>query len=168
MQTNALPEFDTSVNTTGCCPKFNPVGWDNRPLHFEDKKFVRALTKSAMHVPLNMGSVFTRVQTHIEESGAYDPEQMIVLSRDLSAWEAEHLFAVTREVEDEEMTTLSGDFITRVFEGPYQKAKDWVHDMEVTARANGKEPKAVYMFYTTCPRCAKAYGENYVVGIVEV
>ncbi|MDU8911620.1 hydrolase [Aestuariicoccus sp. MJ-SS9] len=168
MDTNALPRYDTGTNTTGCCPKFNPIGWDNQTLHFRDKPFVRALTKSAMHVPLNMGTVFTRVQEHIEDSAAFDPEQMIVLSHDLSPWEGEHFFAVTREVEDEEMVTLSGDYMTRVFEGPYSQAKDWMHDMEVAARANGKEPKTVYMFYTTCPRCAKAYGENYVVGVVEV
>lgn len=24
------------------------------------------------------------------------------------------------------------------------------------------------MFYTTCPRCARAYGKNYVIGVAEV
>lgn len=168
MQTNGLPAFDMSVNTTGCCPKFNPRGWDNVTLHFEDKKFLRAVTKSAMHVPLNMDKVFTRVQKHMEEAGAYDPNNMLVLSRDVSSWEAEHLFAVTGDVPDEEMTTLSGDFITRVFEGPYRKAKDWVHDMEIAAKARGKTAKAIYMFYTTCPRCAKAYDQNYIVGVAQI
>jgi hypothetical protein len=28
MRTNALPAYDMSVNTTGCCPRFNPQGWD--------------------------------------------------------------------------------------------------------------------------------------------
>lgn len=168
MQINGLPAFDTSVNTTGCCPKFNPRGWDNVTLHFKDKKFVRAVTKSAMHVPLNMDQVFTRVQEHIEDADANDPAYMIVLSRDVSAWEAEHLFAVTADVPNEEMVTLSGDFITRVFEGPYRKVKDWAHDMEVAAKAAGKTASNIYMFYTTCPRCVKVYGENYIVGIAQV
>jgi hypothetical protein len=51
MQTNALPDCDMSVNTTGCCPKFNPQGWDAQELHFRDKPFVRATTRSLMHVP---------------------------------------------------------------------------------------------------------------------
>lgn len=168
METNVLPRMDMSENTTGCCPKFNPEGWDGRRLHFEDKPFVRATTKSLMHIPLNMGSVFTRVQKHIEDAGARDPEGYLVLSRDLSATEGEHLFAVTREVPGEEMTTLSGDFITRVFEGPYRKAKDWVHDMETAAEADGHTAKQVYMFYTTCPKCARAYGKNYVIGFAEI
>lgn len=168
MQTNAVPKFDSSINETGCCAKFNPVGWDDRVLHFKDKPFVRATTKSAMYVPLNMGRVFERVQRHIENAAALSDDEVLVLSRELGPWEAEHYFAVTADVEGEEMTTLSGDFLTRVFEGPYPKAKDWAHEMEVAARAHGKTPGRVFMYYTTCPRCAKAYGENYVVGLVEI
>ena len=168
MHTNAFPKYDVSENTTGCCPCFKPEGWDNQKLHFDNKKFVRATTRSALHIPLNMGSVFTRVQGHIEDAGAADPATEIVLSHDTSAWEGEHLFAVTKDIPDEEMTTLSGDFITRVFEGPYRKAADFDHDMQVAARAAGKTAKDVYFFYTTCPKCAKTYGENYMVGVARV
>lgn len=168
MQTNAFPPNDASENTTGCCPRFKPQGWDNQHLHFEDKKFVRATTRSAMHIPWNMGTVFTRVQGHIEDAGAANPETEIVISRDTSPWEAEHFFAVDRDIEGEEMTTISGDFFTRVYEGPYRRAKDITHDMEVAATAMGKTAKQVYVFYTTCPKCAKAYGQNYMVGVAEV
>lgn len=168
MQTNAFPTNDQSDNTTGCCARFDPQGWDNQLLHFENKKFVRATTRSAMHIPWNMGSVFTRVQEHIEDANAVAPEKEIVLSHDTSPWQAEHFFAVDQDVPGEEMTTLSGDFITRVFEGPYRKAKDFSHDMEIAATAMGKTAKEIYFFYTTCPKCAKAYGENYMVGVAKV
>jgi hypothetical protein len=168
MQTNAFPVQDISDNTTGCCPRFQPEGWDNQHLHFENKKFVRATTRSAMHIPWNMGQVFSRVQDHIEGTAAVDRAREIVLSRDTSPWEAEHFFAVDKDVPDEEMTTLSGDFITRVFEGPYRKVKDHMHDMEIAAKAMGKSARQVYFFYTTCPRCAKTYGENYIVGVAAI
>lgn len=168
MQVNALPHYDDSLNTTGCCPKFNPDGWDMQALHFENKPFVRATTKSAMHIPLNMGEVFGRVQERIEKAGAYDSDNCIVLSRDLSPWKAEHLFAVSAPVPDEEAATLSGDFITKVFEGPYRKAKDWYREMQELAQAKGSTSDEVYFFYTTCPKCAKAYGQNYVVGVARL
>jgi hypothetical protein len=168
MQTNALPKYDQSVNTTGCCPRFNPEGWDGAELHFRDKPFVRAETLSAMHVPLNMGKVFARVQNHIEDAGAMDPDQYIVLSRDLSAFKGEHLFAVTADVPEEEMVTLSGNYITKVFEGPYSQAKDWYTELKALAAGRGKSDGTVRFFYTTCPKCAKAYGKNYVVGLAEV
>jgi hypothetical protein len=59
MQINALPRYDQSVNTTGCCPRFNPEGWEGAELHFRDKPFLRADTISALHIPLNMGRAYS-------------------------------------------------------------------------------------------------------------
>ena len=168
MLTNTVPQMDMSDNPQGYCPRFNPEGWDGRHLHFEDKLFVHATTRSVMHVPVNMGRVFTRVQGHIEDAVVQDPCGYFVLSRDLSATKGEHLFAVTGPIPEEEMTTLTGDYVTRVFEGPYRKAKDWVHEMEVAVKSREHMPGDVFMFYTTCPKCARAYGKNYVVGVSEV
>lgn len=168
MKTNALPHYDDSVNPTGCCPRFNPEGWDNQELHFEDKPFLRAVTHSVMHIPVDIGRVFTRVDAHMREQDAYDPENAIVLSRDTSAWNAEHLFAVSKPVESEEMTTLSGDFITKVFEGPYRETRHWYEEMQQLVRDRGSEPSEIYFFYTTCPKCAKFYGENYIVGVARI
>ncbi len=168
LPTNALPFYDDSVNTTGCCAKFNPEGWDGRRLHFEDKRFLRATTKSAMHVPLNMGRVMERVQTAIAAADAQDPHENVMLSHDPSFWTSEHLIAVTKDVPGEEMTTLSGDFVTRVFEGPFSSIGTWQSEMEAEARKAGSEAKKVYFFYTTCPKCAKAYGKNYVVGVAQI
>jgi hypothetical protein len=168
MQTNALPRYDDSVNTTGCCARFTPAGWDDQTLHFADKPFVRATTRSLAHVPLNMGRVFARVMENLTASKATDPGQTIVLSRDLSAWQAEHLFAVTKPVADEENITLSGTYLTKVFEGPYSAVRGWHDQMCDLVRARGSAPAEVYFFYTTCPKCAKAYGRNYVVGVARL
>lgn len=168
MQVNALPALDMSVNTTGCCPKFNPKGWDNQELHFHNKRFLRATTRSIAHIPINMGNVFARVQAHIDEAKAMDPNDTIVLSRDTSAFGAEHLFSVSKPVPDEEMTTLSGNFVTKVFKGPYREVRHWHDEMVKLAEAKGANGKPVWFFYTTCPKCAKAYGENYVVGVAEI
>ncbi|MFN5996282.1 MAG: hydrolase [Paracoccaceae bacterium] len=168
MEINALPKYDQSVNTTGCCPRFNPEGWDGAELHFRDKPFLRAETLSALHIPLNMGKVFTRVQRHIDDAAATDPDQVLVLSRDLSAFKGEHLFAVTKDVPEEEMTRLSGNYVTKVYEGPYSKAKDWSEELKALGASRGNADGKVWFFYTTCPKCAKAYGKNYVVGLAEV
>ncbi|CDX29300.1 conserved hypothetical protein [Mesorhizobium sp. ORS 3359] len=168
MRTNETPHYDTSVNTTGCCPKFNPGGWDDQELHFRDKPFVRAVTHSVMHVPVNMGSVFARVNRHIDDAGASADGHSIVLSRDLSPWTSEHLFSVSKSVPEEEMTTLSGNFVTKVFEGPFSQARQWHEEMLQMARDRKSEPGDVYFFYTTCPKCAEAYGKNYVVGVAAV
>lgn len=168
MDINEVPTIDMSDNPTGCCPRFPPEGWDGLDLHFRDKPFIRATTRSLAHVPLNMGKVMARVQAHIEAANATIPDGYLMLSRDLSAWKGEHLISVTSNVPEEEMVTLSGDFITRVFEGPYRDAGKWHGKMQDQLRAMGKEPGTIWFFYTTCPNCAKAYGKNYVVGVAEI
>jgi hypothetical protein len=42
MHTNETPLYDQSDNTTDCCPRFNPNGWNDQKLHFE---------KNALFVP---------------------------------------------------------------------------------------------------------------------
>lgn len=168
MQVNELPHYDDRVNTTGCCPKFDPEGWDGQVLHFDNKAFARATTTSLMHIPVNMGRVFDRVHGQIKEANAYSPDNCIVLSRDLSAWQAEHLFSISNVVPGEEAVTLSGDFITKVFEGAYRHAKTWFDEMKELARSKGSDTDEIYFFYTSCPKCAKEYGKNYVVGVARI
>lgn len=165
MEINQLPPYDPSDNSTGCCPRFNPAGWDGRELHFRDKLFVSAKTKSIAHVPLNMGTVFRNTFEAIERAGARNDGDFIVLSRELSPWSAEHLFAVARDVPGEKMVRLSGDFSTAVFEGPFKQVRVWARTLVERAAGRGKVVDDVYFFYTTCPKCAKAYGKNYVVAV---
>ena len=168
METNRVPPLHMDDNPTGCCPRFHPEDWDGVALHFRDKHFVRAEVREALHVPLNMGPVFARVDAAMRAAGAFDPADFIVLSRDTSAWKGEHYFAVTGEVPGEEMASLSGDFITRVFEGPFSQAGDWARQMQAEAARQGKPGAEVWFYYSTCPKCAKVYGKNYVVGLAQM
>jgi hypothetical protein len=168
MNINALPAYNPGDNPTNCCPRFHPEGWDRQDLHFRDKLFVKARTRSIFHIPINMGAVYSRTQAAIDKAGAMDKQQFIVLSRDISPWTAEHYFAVKREVPGVEMARLSGDYMTRVFEGPYRDAPRWMMETRKYVEGLGKKFKQTYFFYTTCPRCSRAYGKNYVVGVAEV
>jgi hypothetical protein len=168
MDTNKTPKYDMSDNPTGCCPRFKPEGWDEQELHFEDKKFVKAETKSIFHIPINMGKVFPRTMTAIEAAKSGSGDEFIVLSRDSSMWRGEHFFSVDRDVPGQEMAQLSGDFLTKVFEGPYKDVPKWEKAMQEFVESRGKTLKKSYFFYTTCPKCAKVYGKNYVVAVVEV
>lgn len=163
MEINVLPDYDMSDIPTGCCPRFKPEGWDAQELHFRDKLFLRKTTRSVAHIPINMSAVFRKTFEKIAQNGAEDPDNFIVMSRDLSAWSAEHYFSVSRDVPGEEMVRLSGDFRTKVFEGSYRNMPNWCDAMAQISAGNGS-PK-LYFFYTTCPKCAKFYGKNYVVGI---
>lgn len=167
MQLNELPRYDATDNETNCCPRFHPEPWDDQELHFKDKPFVRASTVSLFHVPLNMGSIFGRTYHAIEAAHAQGGS-FLVLSHDDSPWHAEHLFAVAGPVPGAEMVNLTGDYMTKVFDGPFSQARGWCDEMRQFVESKGKHLDTQYFFFTTCPKCAKHYGKNYVVGIAKV
>jgi hypothetical protein len=76
--------------------------------------------------------------------------------------------AVDKEVANAENITLNGNFYSRVYEGPFQDTGKWCKDFEEKAKAKGFTIKKWYMWYTTCPKCAKKFGKNYVVVVGQV
>lgn len=168
MATEALPKFNMDKSETGCCPRFDPTGWDGGEFVLRDRPFVRATTINLMHIPLNMGRMMTRTWKKIRDAEAAPSGGYLVLSTDPSPWRGEHYFAVTKDVAGAEMVTLPGHYLTKVFEGPYSQAGQWAREMEQLVSSSGRHLKKLYFFYTTCPRCAKHYQKNYVVGFAEV
>ena len=159
----------TTVNETGCCPVPDVEGWDRTVVHFDEKPFIRQHTRSVFHVPLNMASVMTALQQQAEAAGVtMPPREAMVLSRDLSPFRAEHLYAVTGPATGADNVTLTGDFAARVFEGPFSQAPTWHDEIRAYAADLGRTPTETYFFYTTCPACAKHYGRNYVIALARL
>ena len=96
------------------------------------------------------------------------PKEVMILSRDISPWKAEQLYAVSKTVDGADNVTLSGKYLTKVFEGPYQNAKKWYDTLQDYAKSKGKTVEKTYFFYTTCPKCSKHYGKNYVIGLAQI
>ncbi len=152
-----------------CCPKFQPELWDNRTITWDNKLFVKDNIRCFMHVPLNMGKVMGDMCDKIEKAGAgLQNEDFILLSDDVSLWKSVQYIAVSKEVEGMETERLSGTYMTKVFEGPYKNAGKWYKEMEEYVKSQGKEVKKTYFYYTTCPKCAKEHGKNYVVAVAQV
>ncbi|QQS19590.1 hypothetical protein IPL85_04950 [Candidatus Saccharibacteria bacterium] len=164
-----LPKTYTDKNDTGCCAVPNVDEWDNKEVVFEDKRFIRMHTRSFLYMPLNMSKVMTEIQRTAEDAGAaMVPNEAMTLSRDVSPWKAEHLYAVTKEVGGADNVVLSGTYITKVFEGPFKNIRNWYNSLQTYVTSQGKIPGDTYFFYTTCPKCAKHYGKNYVIGMTSV
>jgi effector-binding domain-containing protein len=152
---------------TGCCTRFNPQPWDKKEVTFKDKLFIKDHVTSFLHIPLNFKGVMIRNMEMIAKAGALAPVPM-VLSDENSLWGADIYIAVSKDVPVAEMVKLSGDFLSQVFEGPYKNIRQWIKQMSDYVRRQGKELKKLYFFYTTCPKCAKYYGKNYVVLLAQI
>ncbi|MDD4902694.1 MAG: hypothetical protein PHE24_06185 [Patescibacteria group bacterium] len=156
-----------TIKPTGCCEPFNPEPWQDKEITWQNKIFVKDHVTSFLHIPLNFGAKVVKNLTLIEKAGAKAPHQLM-LTDEKSLWGADIYIDVAKDVTGAQMAALSGTFLTKVFEGPYQNAGKWAKEMEGYVKSKGKEIKKLYFSYTTCPKCAKAYGKNYVVLFAQI
>ena len=157
----------TNKKTDECCPRFDPKPWDEATLTWEGKRFVKDRVVSFLHIPLNYGAVMTRTLAVIEAAGAHS-ENRIVLTDENSLWGADVYIEATKDIPGANMATISGSFLAKVLEGPYGKIRTWIEEMKAFVQRKGKDVKKMYFFYTTCPKCAKKYGKNYVAILAQV
>lgn len=153
---------------TGCCPRFQPELWDEKEFRWENKLFLKERVRCLFYIPMNFGQVMRRALERIGRANAFTPEPLVGLSDHTSRWNMDLYLEITREVPDAETVRLSGSFLTKVFEGPFKNTRQWCDAMAEWVRSKGKEIKRELMYYTTCPRCAKHYGKNYVVIFAQV
>ncbi len=150
-----------------CCLEFDPVPWDGKTHHWENKKFIKDKVCTFFYIPLNFGSVMKRLDKKVRASGGTIPDGL-GLSDHTSKWIMDIYLAVDKEIRDAENVTLSGDFFSKVYEGPFSDTGKWCSNFEKLAGDAGKKISRQFMWYTTCPKCAKKYGKNYTVIIGKV
>lgn len=156
-----------TIKPTGCCEPFDPAPWEDKEIIWKDKIFVKDHVTSFLHIPLNMGKKIIKNMGLIDKAGAKAPHQLM-LTDEKSLWGADIYIDAAKEVPGAQMAKISGTFLTKVFEGPYQNAGKWAEEMKEYVREEGKDLKKLYFSYTTCPKCAKAYGKNYVVLFAQI
>ena len=123
-----------------CCPEFNPVQWDGQIITWENKKFVKARVCTLFYMPLNFGSVITKINRKIEKSGAEIPDYLC-LSDHTSSWNMDIYMAVNKDVEGEVNTTISGQYLAKVYEGDFKETGQWMKDYTVFSKSKGLEIK---------------------------
>jgi hypothetical protein len=90
----------------------------------------------------------------VEKAGAAIPD-WLCLSDHTSRWNMDLYLAVDKEIDGAQNVRLSGKFLSNVYEGPYKDTGKWCKDFEKLAQTKGLTIKKWYMWYTTCPKCAK-------------
>ncbi|MDD5778591.1 MAG: hypothetical protein PHU95_03995, partial [Candidatus Thermoplasmatota archaeon] len=155
------------MDTDECCPKFDPEPWDGKVLQWNNKKFIKDTVITLFHMPMNFGSVIKRLNEKAENAHAKIPD-WLCLSDHTSKWSMSLYLAVDKEIPDADNVTISGKFLSKVYEGPFKDTGKWCDDFKDYAKKRGFDIKKWYMWYTTCPKCAKKYGKNYVTIIGKV
>jgi len=150
-----------------CCPEFYPTPWQDKLFRWENKKFIRDKVFTVFYMPLTFSKVMKKLDETISKAEAAIPDYLC-LSDHTSQWNMDLYLAVDKEIPGPENTTISGKFFSKVYEGPFRDTGKWMKEFDATVKSNGLASKKVYMWYTTCPKCAKKYGNNYVVILAQV
>jgi hypothetical protein len=153
--------------TQECCPQFDPAHWDDKLFVWDNKKFIKDKVRTLFYMPLNFGAAMKRLNAKVEAAGAEMPD-WLCLSDHTSKWNMDLYLAVDREVKDAINVELTGNFISKVYEGPFKNSGKWMKDFESFSKSKGLNLVKTYIWYTTCPKCAKKWGKNYVVIIGQI
>lgn len=92
-----------------------------------------------------------------------DKENTLILFRDPSAFRSEIYLSVAGAVPQANNANITGTFIAKVFAGAYNDIPKFIKEMEIYLAGQGKQAKDYYVHYAYCPKCAKKYGDNYMI-----
>ncbi len=150
-----------SENEPICCPPFNPDLWDEKVLEWNNKKFIKDSVFTLFYMPVNFAKVMVRFNKTVEKAGA-EMQDALCLSDHTSKWNMDLYLAVNKEVPGAKNVTLSGKYFCKVYEGPFRDTEKWCKDFEGITQSRRLKTGKIFMWYTTCPKCAKKYGKNFV------
>lgn len=155
------------VEKQECCPKFHPEKWNEKTFDWDRKKFIKATVPTFFHIPLPpmIGKRITKMMKLAEDSKklSNNKEDILVLFTDPHAFMSEIYLSVTDTVANANNTTLSGTFMSKVFDGAYNDIPKFIKQMDAYLQTTKVKAQRYYVHYAYCPKCAKEAGHNYIV-----
>jgi hypothetical protein len=150
-----------------CCPEFDPIPWNEKVFEWKDKTFIKDSVFTIFYMPVNFGGVMKKFDKMVREANAEIPDYLC-LSDHTSIWNMDLYLAVDKEIHGAKNTRMCGTFISKVYEGSFSDTGKWHKDFMAWCGTRGHKTGKIYMWYTTCPKCAKKYGKNYVVLVAQI
>jgi hypothetical protein len=155
-----------------CCPKFNPKKWDEKTFIWKNKSFILESIPTFFHIPFPpmIGKKIVKMINLANESKKVllKKDETLILFRDPSAFKSEIYLSVTGNVPDANNVKISGTFIAKVYDGGYNDIPKFIKQMNEYLEKKGKTAKDYYIHYAYCPKCAKKYGNNYMILFAKV
>ena len=155
-----------------CCPKFDPDKWDEKTFNWKNKAFIKDSIPTLFHIPFPpmIGKKVARMWKMAEESKTTPPEKgdVLLLFADPHPFKSEIYLSVTGNVPNVNNVEISGNFMAKVFDGPYNAIPKFIKEMNNYLSGKGKKSQKYYVHYAYCPKCAKKYGHNHMILFAEV
>lgn len=160
------------MNKDICCPKFSPEKWDEKTHNWDNKHFIKETIPTLFHMPFPpmIGKKITKMWRLAEESKTAPPnsEDVLVLFYDPNAFRSELYLSVNSNTPKADNVKISGTFISKVFDGPYNAIPKFLKEMDEFLAKKDKKSKKYYVHYAYCPKCAKEHKHNYMIIFAQV
>ena len=170
LEENAV--LENEIENQECCPEFDVNKWDKKTFNWQDKPFIMESIPTFFHMPFvpMIGKKMRKMYELTEKYNANfeDKTDTLVMFHDPGAFKSEIYWAVTREVKEANNTNISGSFVARVFDGPFNAVPKFIKEMDQYLASDNKKAKDYYVHYAYCPDCAKKYGHNYMVLFADI
>lgn len=159
-----------NTNNQECCPEFKPGKWDKKSFNWEEKQFIKESIPTFFHIPFPpmIGKKITRMMNLATSADKIDSkkDEVLVLFQDPGVFRSNVYISVTGAVPGANNAKIPGNFIARVYDGPYNAVPKFIKDMNMFLETEGKKiPRddEYYIHYAYCPKCAKKYGHQYMI-----
>ncbi|MFH1711608.1 MAG: hydrolase [Patescibacteria group bacterium] len=160
------------TNDKECCPKFNLEKWDEKTHNWDEKKFIKESIPTLFHMPFPpmIGKKITKMMAMAEDAKAVsaNKEDVLILFADPSPFKSEIYLSVTDNVSKANNEKISGKFISKVFDGPFNAVPKFIKELNEYLSKSDQKAKKYYIHYAYCPGCAKKARHNYMVLFAEI
>ncbi|MBQ4819689.1 hydrolase [Aquimarina sp. MMG016] len=165
---NAIQKKDNGE----CCPEFSIEKWDEKTFDWNKKPFIKSSVPAIFHVPFfkKLGKKITQMMQKAEDAHSIseNKEDILLLFNDPHPFRSDMYLSVDDEVAKARNVHLSGEFMTKVFDGHPKDMPKYIKKMNIYLESQHKKAKDYYVHYAYCPKCAKSKGHNYMVLFAEV
>lgn len=155
-----------------CCPKLDIKKWEGKTHNWKNKLFIKESIPTFFHIPFppSIAKKITKMWQAAEDAKANIPQkdEVLVLFADPTPFRSDIYLSVSKKVANTNNTSLSGTFISKVYDGSYNAVPNFIKDMDQYLSEQGKVAKRYYIHYAYCPKCAAKFKKNHMVLFAEV
>lgn len=155
-----------------CCPLFRPEKWDNKTFTWENKTFIKDAMPTLFHIPFPpmINKKMTKLWNMVEKSNKMEvnKDDTLILFHDPSPFMSEIFISTVGPVPQANNINLTGTFVAKVFDGNYSDVPKFMKLMDEYLSKEGKKAKDYFIHYAYCPKCAKKYGNNYMIFFAQI
>ena len=160
------------VREKECCPAFKPEKWSEKSFKWNEKRFIKTWIPLFFHMPIPaiVAKKIVKLSSKAEHANALEEqrEDILLLFTHTNPFRSEIYLSVRSSVESANNVKLSGNFISKVFEGPYKAIPKFMRQMEHYLSLQEEKAKRFFVHYAYCPKCVERFGHNYMVIFAEI